>query len=166
MTALAALAALAAIPTRPAVANAVRTLRLIAGGNRSTAEAAYDPSVASNWSDSRTSPVFLQCGHEGWRRFSGPVRTIRAESAAEVLPALGEIESATQKGLYAAGFLTYEAASAFDGALVTRPAGALPLLWFGIYERCEFVELPLPLRPPDRSRSGDAPGSRPRTSQG
>ncbi len=112
--------------------------------------------MASSRSDSRISPVFLQCGQEGWRRFSDPVRTLRAESAAEVRPALDEIESATQKGLYAAGFLSYEAASAFDAALVTRPAGALPLLWFGIYETCEFVELPRPLRPPDGSRPADA----------
>ena len=84
------------------------------------------------------------------------MRALRAESAAEVLPALDEIESATQQGLYAAGFLTYEAASAFDAALVTRPAGALPLLWFGIYETCEFVELPRPLCSPDGSRPVDA----------
>ncbi|MCP4200626.1 MAG: aminodeoxychorismate synthase component I [bacterium] len=70
------------------------------------------------------------------------MKTIRAVRVEEVLPAVAEIESAAQRGLYAAGFLSYEAAPAFDTALVTRPAGSLPLLWFGIYKTCEKVALP------------------------
>ena len=37
-------------------------------------------------------------------------------------------------GNAAAGFISYEAAPAFDPAQVTHPQGALPLLWFGIYD--------------------------------
>ncbi len=67
--------------------------------------------------------------------FDRPERIISAHSLAEVLPALAEIEAATARGLYAAGFLSYEAAPAFDTALKVREpaAGAPPLLWFGLY---------------------------------
>ena len=50
------------------------------------------------------------------------------------MPALCAVEAAVNAGLYAAGFLSYEAAPAFDDALITRPAGPLPVLWFGLYE--------------------------------
>lgn len=98
--------------------------------------------MASEITGSRTSPVLLQCGQEGWRRFSDPVHTISAESSTEVFPALAEIESAAEQGFYAAGFLSYEAAPAFDDALVTHPPGSLPLLWFGLFESSELVDLP------------------------
>ena len=75
---------------------------------------------------------------------------IRAEEPGQVREALEAIEGAIANGLCAAGFLTYEAARAFDSALVTRPQGTLPLLWFGLYERSESVELP---------QTGSEPGS-------
>lgn len=45
---------------------------------------------------------------------------------------------------YAAGFLSYEASSAFDPVLTTRAAGEFPLLWFGLYAEPEEIELPWP----------------------
>ena len=45
---------------------------------------------------------------------------------------------------YAAGFLSYEAASAFDSALATRASGDIPLLWFGLYPSPEGIDLPSP----------------------
>jgi para-aminobenzoate synthetase/4-amino-4-deoxychorismate lyase len=81
------------------------------------------------------------------RRFANPVRVIVATRAEEVRPALREAERAAQRGLYAAGFVAYEAAPAFDPALAVRGAGPLPLAWFGLFER------PLPA-PPD-----EAPGA-------
>ncbi len=67
--------------------------------------------------------------------FEQPERVVVARTLEEVLPALAEIEAAASRGLYAAGFLSYEAAPAFDAALKVREpaAGAPPLLWFGIY---------------------------------
>ncbi len=76
--------------------------------------------------------VVLQNG-AAWWRFENPVRLVTAVSPADVLPALQEIETAVSQGLYAAGFLTYEAAAAF-GLSVHPPAG-LPLLQFGLYEQ-------------------------------
>src|SRR5688572_5797137 len=71
-----------------------------------------------------------------WLHFENPQRIITASQPDEVLAALKEIETlVNHKGWYAAGFLGYEAAAAFDSAYATRPAanGELPLLWFGLY---------------------------------
>jgi len=57
---------------------------------------------------------------------------------------LAQIEQQVeQKGLFAAGFLTYEAAPAFDPHLVTHPPQSLPLLCFGLFDhRIRLDELP------------------------
>lgn len=68
-------------------------------------------------------------------KFSCLVEEISAGSLEEVLPALRRIEAAVSSGQHAAGFLCYEAASGIDPDLTTRPAGALPLLWFGIFAK-------------------------------
>ena len=40
------------------------------------------------------------------------------------------------------GFVSYEAAPAFDPALTARRGGGFPLLWFGLYDKAERVNLP------------------------
>ncbi|MAT96805.1 MAG: aminodeoxychorismate synthase, component I [Anaerolineaceae bacterium] len=83
--------------------------------------------------------VLLQHGRL-WRRFQEPVRVITAVSPQEVLPALVELETAVRaENLYAAGFISYEAATAFDLA-VHKPLAGLPLLWFGLFEAFEEIE--------------------------
>ena len=70
-----------------------------------------------------------------WWWFEQPLQIFSAESI-DIIPALlDQIEEMVNKqGLYAVGFLSYEAASAFDEALIThRPNSSLPLLWFGLY---------------------------------
>ena len=80
--------------------------------------------------------VLLQHGRS-WLRFQNPVRVVTAVSPQDVLPVLVELETAVQAGnLYAAGFITYEAAAAFDLA-VHPPQEGLPLLWFGLFEKVE-----------------------------
>ncbi|HEX7315291.1 MAG TPA: aminodeoxychorismate synthase component I [Pyrinomonadaceae bacterium] len=67
--------------------------------------------------------------------FTNPVEVVSAHTHAEVRPALRRVERAATEGLYAVGFVAYEAAPAFDRALVVkRPSGELPLLWFGLFE--------------------------------
>src|SRR5690606_29430471 len=65
-------------------------------------------------------------------------------------PALQDVEHlVNEKGWHAAGFLSYEAASAFDPALQTHAARPtdLPYLWFGLYPEPSEVILPLPVAP-------------------
>ncbi len=64
--------------------------------------------------------------------FTHPVRIVTAACVEEVLPALREVETAVGQGLYAAGFVSYEAAPAFD-AMQVPPASPLPLVWFGLF---------------------------------
>lgn len=66
--------------------------------------------------------------------FRDPVRIIEARTLAEVRPALRAVQAAADAGLYAGGYVTYEAAPAFDAAFqVNTPSPDLPLLWFGVF---------------------------------
>ncbi|MBU0714737.1 MAG: aminodeoxychorismate synthase component I [Verrucomicrobia bacterium] len=65
--------------------------------------------------------------------FSNPVLILTATRLAEVKPCLQHVAEKVSQGLYAAGFLTYESAPAFDAALCAHPPDDLPLAWFGLY---------------------------------
>ncbi len=67
--------------------------------------------------------------------FSGCVGQVAAACPGEVNAALEEVERAVSRGLHAAGFIAYEAASGLDPALKTRSPGSAPLVWFGLFER-------------------------------
>ncbi len=85
-----------------------------------------------------------------WLRFEQPVEVLSARSPKDVLPTLQNINRAIQtEGLWAAGFLGYEAASAFDPALAVHPGGELPLLWFGLFRQPEMIKLTRESEPPD-----------------
>ena len=59
----------------------------------------------------------------------------------EVLPILNRVETAVEKdGVYAAGFISYEAAPAFDPALVVRWDDSFPLVWFGLFDQPKVME--------------------------
>jgi para-aminobenzoate synthetase/4-amino-4-deoxychorismate lyase len=80
---------------------------------------------------------------EGFYRFADPVRVVQATSLDEVLPAVAAVEDAVaQEGVFAAGFVSYEAGPAFDHALAAHPPGELPLVWFGLYRDREMVPKP------------------------
>jgi para-aminobenzoate synthetase/4-amino-4-deoxychorismate lyase len=68
------------------------------------------------------------------RWFTRPVREVVARTRGEVLAALAQVEGEAARGRWAAGFVAYEAAPAFDPALRAHAPGPLPLVWFGIYD--------------------------------
>jgi len=70
-------------------------------------------------------------------RFTRPAKIIRADALDQVIPALEQVWDAVNHGWYAAGFLAYEAAPAFDPAYRVKEAADLPLLWFGLFDRAE-----------------------------
>lgn len=75
------------------------------------------------------------CRAGGRAFFTNPVEIITAHSHEEVRPALRRVERAAADGLYAVGFVAYEAAPAFDRALLVKQHSVdLPLLWFGIFD--------------------------------
>jgi para-aminobenzoate synthetase/4-amino-4-deoxychorismate lyase len=67
---------------------------------------------------------------------------IAAHRPNEVLPALSQLRAATRAGLHVAGFLSYEAGHAIEPKLapLAQESGAVPLLWFGLFDRVEQLE--------------------------
>ncbi|HTP09564.1 MAG TPA: aminodeoxychorismate synthase component I [Anaerolineae bacterium] len=83
-----------------------------------------------------------------WLRFANPIEIVTTRSVADVLPSLRRLEEQIRKRrLYAAGYVAYEAAPAFDAALHVRSTSAMPLLWFGLYEQADWIDLPAPGQP-------------------
>src|SRR6188768_2137765 len=87
--------------------------------------------------------AFLPLAGGGALAFQGPSKVLTAAALGEVLPVLREVDGWLATGGWVAGFLAYEAAPAFDPALVTCPpvgaspdggeAGQLPLACFGLF---------------------------------
>lgn len=80
-------------------------------------------------------------GRREWRAFEEPLEILQAHTAEEVMPLLEAIERANGEGLWAAGFVSYEAAPAFDRAYVTSSAGELPLAWFALFPEWRSLDL-------------------------
>jgi len=78
----------------------------------------------------------------GWLLFEAPVKVLSASEIGEVLPLLVDVDRALSGGFHAAGFLSYEAAPAFDPAFRVRSCSDFPLAWFGIYGEPRIVDLP------------------------
>lgn len=84
-------------------------------------------------------------GAAHWLAFSNPEYILKACCPGDVLPVLHGVQQAVDnEKLYAAGYVAYEAAPAFDAALVTHSAGEMPLAWFGLYRECRVLN-PCPL---------------------
>lgn len=80
--------------------------------------------------------------HNNWLRFQHPLERVEVHDPAQVIPALQRIEHLVeQEGHFAAGFVSYEAAPAFDDALQTCAADDFPLLSFGIFAVAERIDL-------------------------
>ena len=78
-----------------------------------------------------------------WLLFTAPVEVLCAPTLAAVVPVLQAVDAAVQRrSLHAAGFVSYEAAPAFDPALRTQAPDAFPLAWFGLYAAPQEVPAP------------------------
>ena len=83
-------------------------------------------------------------------RLIGPVGVLEARRLDEVADVIAAAEAATQRGLWAGGFVAYEAAPGLDPALEVRarsaadPFADLPLSWFALFEGREDTQLPEP----------------------
>lgn len=78
------------------------------------------------------------------RLYEAPVDVIIASSREEVAPALRQVRAAKERGLHAAGFLSYEAGHALEprlASLAERPLpGDAPLLWFGLFDTVRSLD--------------------------
>ncbi len=73
------------------------------------------------------------------RLYQAPSRVIEVHDIAAVIPALDEIRTATAAGQHAAGYLAYEAATAFEPVLGAPTSAIGPLLWFGVFD--DYTEI-------------------------
>ncbi|HEX9658633.1 MAG TPA: aminodeoxychorismate synthase component I [Bacteroidota bacterium] len=87
--------------------------------------------------------VIFDAQSRKWLRFTNPKRVIQTNSLSEVVSCLEETEEEIRRfGVHAVGFVSYEAAPAFDNALETHQTVDFPLLWFGIFDTCAEISLP------------------------
>ena len=75
-----------------------------------------------------------------WQSFTRPREIVETCRHDEVMDCLRRVEHLVEsQGLHAAGFVSYEAAPAFDRALTVREAPGFPLLWFGLFPAVETM---------------------------
>ncbi|OYY70610.1 aminodeoxychorismate synthase component I [Sphingomonas sp. 28-63-12] len=68
------------------------------------------------------------------RLYRQPTEVFAAERITDVLPTLAAIRAGIARGQHAAGYLSYEAAPAFEPVLGERGDRLGPLLWFGLFD--------------------------------
>jgi para-aminobenzoate synthetase/4-amino-4-deoxychorismate lyase len=98
----------------------------------------------------------LTPGRERSFALADPVGVLEARRPDEVAPTIAAAEAATARGLWAAGFVAYEAAPGLDRDLVVRdrqpgdPFHDLPLAWFALFDGRIGVEPFEPSGPEER----------------
>src|SRR5699024_12792106 len=66
--------------------------------------------------------------------FRDPVKIITTHTLDEVDNCFTEIQQLSNEDYYVAGFVSYEAAPAFNPRLRVKENSNMPLLWFGVFE--------------------------------
>jgi len=80
-----------------------------------------------------------------WLHFSHPYEILQTQNISEVRGILDQTENLVNvNNWHAAGFVSYEAAPAFDQAAQTLNSVDFPLIWFGLYPEPFVIELPKP----------------------
>lgn len=91
---------------------------------------------AASWMVTMVRVIIQDGGSGDWLHFGEPRAVLQTDRPDEVLGLLATLAArVTDEGQYAAGFISYEAAPAFDPALTVRSGSGLPLAWFGLFDR-------------------------------
>jgi para-aminobenzoate synthetase/4-amino-4-deoxychorismate lyase len=75
------------------------------------------------------------------RLYRDPVAVVTAETAPDIVPALDRVRAAVRSGKHVAGWMGYEAGHALEPRLAGIAPATAPLLWFGVFDRCETVDV-------------------------
>ena len=88
-----------------------------------------------------TTTILRDHAESCWYRYYDAIGSVTAQEIDEVQSALIEVEARVEREqVYAAGFVTYEAAGAFDEKLCTHAQATLPLLCFTFFSRRERLD--------------------------
>lgn len=77
--------------------------------------------------------------------FTQPIKELKTRDLAEVANLLAQVESYQEQGYYVVGYVSYEAAPAFEEKLAVHKAPLLQeyLLYFTVHDRVETSPIPL-----------------------
>ena len=77
--------------------------------------------------------------------FTQPIKELKTRDLAEVVDLLAQVESYQEQGYYVVGYVSYEAAPAFEEKLAVHKAPLLGeyLLYFTVHDRVETSPIPL-----------------------
>ena len=77
--------------------------------------------------------------------FTQPIKELKTRDLAEVIDLLAQVESYQEQGYYVVGYVSYEAAPAFEEKLVVHKTPLLGeyLLYFTVHDRVETSPIPL-----------------------
>jgi para-aminobenzoate synthetase / 4-amino-4-deoxychorismate lyase len=73
--------------------------------------------------------------------FRSAIEIYQTYEISEVIHCVKKAEQASAKGHFVVGYISYEAASAFDYRLITKAGTKWPLVWFAVYEKAESYPL-------------------------
>lgn len=77
--------------------------------------------------------------------FTDPITIFTTKEIAQVVPILKKVEEAVEQGNYVAGFLSYEAAPAFEPLFQVKEQTDLPLIWFAVFDQPTPIKSEQPL---------------------
>ncbi|WP_138418450.1 aminodeoxychorismate synthase component I [Aquibacillus sediminis] len=73
-------------------------------------------------------------------QFTNPIEILQATEITEIGYVFQQVEKALSQGYYVAGYVSYEAAPAFNANYKVHNNPNLPLVWFGVFSQPTFVE--------------------------
>lgn len=79
-----------------------------------------------------------------WRAFKDSEEIVKSCQLDEVLTLLNYVEQRVKAGMWAVGFVSYEASPAFDSSLTVKEDSDFPKIWFAIFDKSEIIDLPEP----------------------
>lgn len=77
--------------------------------------------------------------------FTQPIKELKTRDLAEVVDLLAQVESYQEQGYYVVGYVSYEAAPAFEEKLAVHKSPLLDeyLLYFTVHDKVETSPIPL-----------------------
>lgn len=79
--------------------------------------------------------------------FTNPIKILQTNELTAIPELMQQLEDFIAKGYFAAGYISYEAAPAFDKKMVVNKQPSMPLIWFGLFPEATSPRLTPPSEP-------------------